>query len=441
MEVKAENHRKIKIFEDENVVVIFMKGESDFLFVTFGDSVSLASGLNIYAESVAKKLKYSLLGFMAKDRNWYPNKSLEDSIHKCRHIIDSFNTRIIYGGSMGGYAAIKYSKLLKANQVITCCPQWSIDPEECEGKRNGYEKYFKPEMKGMGVKADDLAGDIYVIHDPRHQVDSFHYSRFKKLRKGIMAVHAPFVRHHATSVIAGSKNISAMVNAVQMRDPSLMRRIVCQIRRKSIVRQDNLLRASSVKHPILTAKIINNLNLRTEGAIDALQNIFNTLLEKERVEDLINVIGFLKASSYKHEFYSDLYEELKLKLLRNKIVTHHGYHLCYDPLSLSIKGDCGIGDKSKSVISLDIFVDIVDGEKVCSVSINGKLYLLYADECSVVVASDDDSIDKAKLIKIHEFNDGKHYLTQGGMYFSATQSGNVRLNRHEINEWETFHLA
>ncbi len=42
-------------------------------------------------------------------------------------IIQRFKNIVGYGGSMGGYAAIKYSNLLNMNRIIAFVPQYSID--------------------------------------------------------------------------------------------------------------------------------------------------------------------------------------------------------------------------------------------------------------------------------------------------------------------------
>lgn len=439
MEVEELKYKKTKIYEDENLVVIFKSGYSDFLFITFGDSVSLASDLDMYADPVSTKLGYASLGFMAKSRNWYPKESMEKSIHSCRNILGKYSSRLLYGGSMGGYAAIKYSNLLKASQVITCCPQWSIDPNECEGKRNGYEKYFHSGMAGMGVTAEDVCGDIYVIHDPKHKVDSFHYSKFRRLRKGIMAVNAPYVRHHATSVIAGSKNISMMVDAVQARDPALIRRLVCNIRRKSVVRQDNLLRAASIKHPVLTAKIITSSQLRSEGAVDALTNIVSKLLSEKRNVELLTIIADVKKMAGNNDFYDELSDRVKSLISKESIKSYHGNSLIYDPLSLSIRQKNLDDELLKLGFSIPLSLIEHNGARVMVAKVRGDIFPVFALESSFVLGerlTDKTLLDRA--IKAMPITDNQVCLTHNNLFLSALNTGQVRLNRDEVKEWETF---
>src|SRR5271168_4492658 len=103
------------------------KSCSSFVLITFGDLIMLASGLNFFAEAPTTKSEISCVGIMAKKGNWYPVESLKAAATALASIIQGYDRRITYGGSMGGYAAIKFSRLLGATEVISLCPQWSID--------------------------------------------------------------------------------------------------------------------------------------------------------------------------------------------------------------------------------------------------------------------------------------------------------------------------
>lgn len=433
-----EAPKKIIIYEDNDLVVIFKNGNSKFLFVTFGDSISLANGLSIYADPVSTKLGYSSLGFMAKERNWYPKISMTKAAHACRHIINKYSSRFLYGGSMGGYAAIKYSKLLKASHVLTCCPQWSIDPAECDGKRNGYENYYNDSLKGMGVTKDDVCGDIYVIHDPRHQVDSFHFSRFKRLKKGIMAVNAPFVRHHATSVIAGSKNIASMVDAAQDRDLSRIRFIVNKIRRKSVVRQDNLLLLASKKHPVITTKVIASLKLNSEAVSESLGNAISTLLSKKRSQELLYVISLIKQMAGNSVIYDKYIDTIKLVEKKRIIKTYHGKVLSYDPLSLSII-QLPESDITAMCHSFPIEVINYNNENILAVNLSGTYHHVLLNGFSFILEKESSNSHWfGYLIKAINVNDNVIHLKSNNIYLSALSTGQVKANRPEPKEWETF---
>jgi hypothetical protein len=51
---------------------------------------------------------------MAKDANGYPAGSMRAALPAIAYTLRAFRVRLIYGSSMGAYAAIKYSRLLGA---------------------------------------------------------------------------------------------------------------------------------------------------------------------------------------------------------------------------------------------------------------------------------------------------------------------------------------
>ena len=64
------------IFEDEHIRVIFLKGSSDTLVVSFGDLISRAKGMSINAEKSLIKYEYNVIGIMPKLKTWFPKTSM-----------------------------------------------------------------------------------------------------------------------------------------------------------------------------------------------------------------------------------------------------------------------------------------------------------------------------------------------------------------------------
>ena len=124
------------IFEDEHIRVIFLKGSSDTLVVSFGDLISRAKGMSINAEKSLIKYEYNVIGIMPKLKTWFPKTSMLQMQQQIQPILEQFEKRVGYGGSMGGYAAIKYSNLLNMQKIVAFVPQFSIDPEVVEDRRH-----------------------------------------------------------------------------------------------------------------------------------------------------------------------------------------------------------------------------------------------------------------------------------------------------------------
>lgn len=100
-----------------NIFALFLKGSSDTLVVSFGDLISRAKGMSINAEKSLIKYEYNVIGIMPKLKTWFPKASMLQMQQQIQPILEQFEKRVGYGGSMGGYAAIKYSNLLNMQKL------------------------------------------------------------------------------------------------------------------------------------------------------------------------------------------------------------------------------------------------------------------------------------------------------------------------------------
>lgn len=106
-------------------------------------------------------------------------------------IEDLISKRIGYGGSMGGYAAIKYSKLLGLSRVVSLVPQFSIDPEVVEDSR--YNMFYHAELNAnMQVQTQDIAAncEYIVVYDPYCAEDRAHFVKLEQVIPDIKVLNA-----------------------------------------------------------------------------------------------------------------------------------------------------------------------------------------------------------------------------------------------------------
>ncbi len=442
MDLLCFDEKNKVVYEDENVIVIYKRKTSDFLFVTFGDSTTLAFEHSIYAETVSSKLGYSSLGFMPKSRNWYPEISMRKAIDICKDIISMYGVRIAYSGSMGAYAAIKYSRLLMTTSTIACCPQWSIAPRDCQGIKNKYEKYYTDEMLNMRIEKEDIFGDIYLIYDPKHRVDSFHFSKIHQLSCEVHPIAMPYVRHHVTTAIAGTKNVKTLVDAVLSKDVQLFKRIITKIKRNSIVRQDNLLRIASISHPFVTAKIIINSNIKSEGAIASLNYIVRNYLRSKDFTALRSIYMYMSTFDEGNEAESgSLLSLLERNIFYNlKVIkSHHECYLVYDLISKSLRqlnaSDC------VELIGIYKIVKImsVGGEGILVVENDDSIFPIITDGTIFILSNLKDFVsNNNKFIKSSPVENGFISLSFHGVYLTANKNGQVQLNCKNVKDWERF---
>ena len=118
-----------------------------------------------------------------------------------------FLTARALGYSMGGYAALRFSKALRLNQVLLVSPQVSLDlPEE--------DRY--PEASGFDPVAGDLAAHArpdlkgVVAYDPTHRLDRLHANRIMALLPGIQPAKLAFGGHPGTTALGQAGGFRAL---------------------------------------------------------------------------------------------------------------------------------------------------------------------------------------------------------------------------------------
>ena len=193
------------IFEDEQIRAIYLKGTSDTLVLSFGDLISRAKGLAINAEKSLSKYDYSVVGIMPKEKSWFPASSMAALLLQLQPILQQYQRIVGYGGSMGGYAALKYSKLLNMDRAVAMVPQYSIDPEEVQDRR--YTDFYDPQLNAnMRIQPQDIAEtcEYIIVYDPYFENDKEHYLKIKPLIPQLHTLHLPYTGHDAIAVLASS---------------------------------------------------------------------------------------------------------------------------------------------------------------------------------------------------------------------------------------------
>lgn len=193
------------IFEDEHIRAIYLQGNSDTLVLSFGDLITRAKGLSINAEKSLMKYDYAVVGIMPKQKSWFPASSISALMEHLSPILSQFKNIVGYGGSMGGYAAIKYARILKMNRVVAMVPQYSINPAEVDDKR--YTDFYDETLNAdMRIQAQDIVSDCeyIIVYDPYFENDKEHYLKIKPLIPQLHTLHLPYTGHDAIAVLANS---------------------------------------------------------------------------------------------------------------------------------------------------------------------------------------------------------------------------------------------
>ena len=434
------------VYDDEEIRVLWRPGRVPFLLISFGDLISLADDVRFFASGPVEAADLSCLGFMAKHGNWFPASNMAHAIAAAKDILASYQRRIAYGGSMGGYAALKFSRLLGATQVISLCPQWSIDPSECEGRDPGWQEYFVDSLRGMGVRTSDVAGDVFIFRDPRSALDSFHAAMIVRAYPTAQMVDVPMVGHAVTTVFAGTNNLLEIIAAAEAGARPRLQAIAHRLRRDSYYRKERLFSTSLQRRPLAALQALLSRGTRDPHARELGGKYMSAALRQ-----LAPSIHRELLKAYVEMFRAHVQEPAaaaRVALLysvlsgRNLFLrTFHGAILLYD--SLEDRVFSGPPDPA----SLEPWILPV------RISIAGASASLFIEQGGVRVAlapNTDGSVGASVFNGRHPGSGnfevtseatGAFSLGQHGKYLSAAPNGLLACHASEVNGWELFRLS
>jgi hypothetical protein len=437
-ETKGNSKRTI-IYEDDEIRVIARNGSSAYNLITFGDMCTLVDGLSFFADSVVEKADIHAVGIIPKRYNWYPKKSLLAASAAILKVIRPHSDTILYGGSMGGYGAIKYSKLLSATHVLALCPQWSIDSTECEGFNPGWQAHFNPSMRNMGIKSYETEGQITLITDTFDRTDRWHLVRILEVCPSAHVVTAPWIGHHVTSVLAGSENLILLLEKCRKQDMSAMRKIVREARKEHLFRRIVLINATQKRHrswaieiyvatarihPIIISKYKSLFLpavrlLAKTGRLDEAVDFYRRYRSSHNPMEatLIDAAAFAEAVSssiavrtcHKTSLYYDA---------ANNVVRHSAWAEADNPIPLLFEVN---GQKIALAIQLS----------------NSRLYL-NVDQSGHLVVPSSVLEDNPFIFRLQYEPNGTFSIVLGDFYVSAEPSGRIVCNRRAAKDWEIF---
>lgn len=160
---------------------------------------------NPWGEAPAVKCGLDVVSFISKHRDWFPAATTQAAIDMVRGMTEGrYATRITYGGSMGGYAAIRYSAGLKADRVVALVPQYSINPDTVSDRR--FHKYFDPDaLEDMDIRASEVSGDVLLVSDPSWAPDEEHIQLIRSIAPDALQMPLYNTEHNATALLANSR--------------------------------------------------------------------------------------------------------------------------------------------------------------------------------------------------------------------------------------------
>ena len=243
------------IHDGDHLVVRREEGRSDWTLVTFNEISMVAAGGRYWAQSFARRNGLRALGFVTKAPNWFPTSATLGSITDIAPVLAEAHPRVLYGHSMGGYAAIKFSAALDAETVIAFCPQHSIEPALTE-RFTAHAAFYSPLNEGMRITREDMGGRIFLFYDPCCETDRFHVSRIPSF-DGLTLIPLRHTGHDTIRCFASSRIALALIGACRAADMAGLRRLAATQRRRFPGRARAVALALSRRRPHWALRILS----------------------------------------------------------------------------------------------------------------------------------------------------------------------------------------
>ena len=275
------------IFEDDQIRAIYLPGDSKTLVLSFGDLITRAKGNSINAEKSLMKYNYSVIGIMPKQKSWFPVQSMQALLLAAQPILQQYASIVGYGGSMGGYAAIKYARMLNMNRVVAMVPQYSINPEHVDDKR--YTDFYDPQLNAdMQIQAEDIVADCeyIIVYDPYFEHDKEHYLKIKPLIPQLHTLHLPYTGHDAIAVLASSSLLHDFIE--RPFDPTYFYQQMRAVKKNSKFYYRSVIAHLLGNHNEALGNILKGVDLQLDSTFfDASlkQTITRILLTNKRVDE------------------------------------------------------------------------------------------------------------------------------------------------------------
>ncbi|MCB8879864.1 hypothetical protein ACELLULO517_06435 [Acidisoma cellulosilytica] len=197
------------IYTNRSFEVHFRPGKSAFCLITFNPLETRSNGRFYWGRPLAEKWDYTCLGFVTHGNDWFPESDMLEAAEVLKPYLNGRN--VLYGFSMGAYAAVRYSKLLNAELVLAFSPLLSIDPQDVPHDSR-WHKLHRPELhSNMRVREEHVQGDLLVFYDPLLPSDAWHGQEISGYPQGV-ALPLPFTGHETLAVAMQFPGFSGIIN-------------------------------------------------------------------------------------------------------------------------------------------------------------------------------------------------------------------------------------
>jgi hypothetical protein len=430
------------IYDDAHIRVIWHPGHSEYVLITFADLLITVDGHRFFADKPVAKLGLNCIGILATGGNFYPKASVRAALPAIMAHISGFSQRVVYGGSMGGYAAVKHSALLGATEVIALCPPWSIDPAECEGNFPGWPQLMHPALEGMGTRPEEISGAVFVFADMFDQVDKFQANMILRMDPTATIIQVPMVQHNVVPVFAGTEVLRRLIDACRNRRTAELIKMSRELRKNSPWRLAGLVATAINRHPGLTYQVMASRRPQdmTSGMLGA-EHLFRAVGYLAGRGDRAAALAFVE--TFRHGLL-DPNDMVHAAAARGQlaqrdmtITTRHQTILVYH----TARRVCLHVARVNQLIHVPVRLQVAQGLARLFVFVGGiRVELGVGPDAQLTGQFGEGTTANGAVFVIGARYNGAFSLCAAGSFLSAEPDGPVRCDRPVAYDWEHFQL-
>jgi len=227
-----------EIYNDDSIFCGYVsRNDCETLLITFAPLNGAGENQKIWGQSLNSE-KFNILGLVAKNRSWYPEKSIRRIQEKCKDLLKKYKNIICYGTSAGAYASVKYGHYFQATSILAFSPIFSIRTDEIDvSLDHRFFRFYKDGLTGGSkITPEEIKCPVYIIYDKYYKWDKYNSELIYKLSEKIELINCQFTGHFPILTINSSKKIENIIELCNLRNTFEISKIIHESRKQSAIR-------------------------------------------------------------------------------------------------------------------------------------------------------------------------------------------------------------
>lgn len=430
------------IYEGNELVLHHHQGETDYVVVTFVGAHETKNALStFFAENVLVKNNITAYGVTVKADFWYVCDEAPVVISLLQERLAPYRNVILIGMSMGGHPALAWSRALGATTVLSMCPKYSLDPNEC-GILQGYvDNHFRPGMEGMAVRKENVSGRIFIALDPGEGHDAYHVHLIEEELKGfdVSLIKMFFAGHLIIRSLSGTQEFGSVIKALAYGSNADVVETIVRVRLKNRENVSNKFKRYGTLKPFLVFQGLMGTTInkykKCMGILaekDTIMPIVGALLRTGRTKEAAKLHYNLAMNiSLREKKNSFVCRDLSTPLDGAYIMDFHGRIVCFDVISYNFIFCHSIFDTNDAHF---LFSEPEGG--FLFIVINGQKLYVCEREGHLSVSESKNASD-LQVRQCDDFNYIYYVKTSLG-YMISVPGGGMVLDSQNLKSWEMF---